>query len=139
MSATTLQPVATQAGSQVLRRPLLITLLTVLFYYYPSLLATTLSLFACYTLDRVTPLKPLKNARVSRTQCCCIHTTQRRACAGCQLYTVLSGYLDYRVQLPATCSFLRSPSKGLVMSCHAWQGSTAELIDTCQGRVVEPE
>ena len=30
---------------------MLITLLEVLFYYYPSLLTTTLSLFACFHID----------------------------------------------------------------------------------------
>ena len=34
-----------------LKRRLLITLLEVLFYYYPSLLTTTLSLFACFHID----------------------------------------------------------------------------------------
>ena len=29
----------------------MITLLEVLFYYYPSLLTTTLSLFACFRID----------------------------------------------------------------------------------------
>ena len=38
-----------------LRRRLLVTLLSVLFYYYPSLLTTTLSLFACLRID---PAKP---------------------------------------------------------------------------------
>jgi len=57
-----------QTGLQVLGRCMLITLLTALFYYYPSLLATTLSLFACYRLDRVTPLDGVGvlHARVSR-------------------------------------------------------------------------
>lgn len=34
-----------------LRRRLLVTLVTVSFYYYPSLLTTSLSLFACYRID----------------------------------------------------------------------------------------
>lgn len=51
-----------------LRRRLLVTLLSVLFYYYPSLLTTVLSLFACFQID---PAKPTsnqvypQNARVS--------------------------------------------------------------------------
>ncbi len=62
------QAVTEQTGLQVLGRCMLITLLTALFYYYPSLLATTLSLFACYRLDRVTPLDGVGvlHARVSR-------------------------------------------------------------------------
>ena len=36
-----------------LQRRLLVTLLSVLFYYYPSLLSTTLNLFACYRIDRI--------------------------------------------------------------------------------------
>ena len=41
-----------QSGSaSQLRRRMLITLLEVLFYYYPSLLTTTLSLFACFHID----------------------------------------------------------------------------------------
>ena len=34
-----------------LQRRLLVTLVTVIFYYYPSLLTTSLSLFACYRID----------------------------------------------------------------------------------------
>lgn len=34
-----------------LRRRLLITLLEVLFFYFPSLLTTTLNLFACFHID----------------------------------------------------------------------------------------
>ena len=34
-----------------LQRRLRITALTVIFYYYPSLLTTTLSLFQCYHID----------------------------------------------------------------------------------------
>ena len=51
-----------------LRRRLLVTLLSVLFYYYPSLLTTVLSLFACLRID---PAKPTssqlypQNVRVS--------------------------------------------------------------------------
>ncbi len=40
------------AGLDSLRCRLLVTLLTVLFYFYPSLLTTSLSLFACYHIDR---------------------------------------------------------------------------------------
>ena len=38
-----------------LKRRLLVTLLTVIFYYYPSLLTTALSLFECYHIDPVSP------------------------------------------------------------------------------------
>ncbi|KAL0036883.1 hypothetical protein WJX77_003471 [Trebouxia sp. C0004] len=34
-----------------LGRRILVSLLTVIFYYYPSILTTTLSLFTCYRLD----------------------------------------------------------------------------------------
>ncbi|DBA90089.1 TPA: hypothetical protein ACH3X1_003408 [Trebouxia sp. C0004] len=49
-------PLTSTAGHQSsssaeLRRRLLITLLEVLFYYFPSLLTSTLSLFACYHID----------------------------------------------------------------------------------------
>ena len=54
-----------------LRRRLLVTLLSVLFYYYPSLLTTVLSLFACFTIDPAKPsssqLYP-QNAKVRLTQ-----------------------------------------------------------------------
>lgn len=36
-----------------LRQRLLVTLVTVSFYYYPSLLTTSLSLFACYRIDPI--------------------------------------------------------------------------------------
>ncbi|KAL0046985.1 hypothetical protein WJX82_003591 [Trebouxia sp. C0006] len=38
-----------------LRNRLCVTLLKVIFFYYPSLLATILSLFACYPIDPATP------------------------------------------------------------------------------------
>ena len=34
---------------------LCVMLLSVIFYYYPSLLTTILSLFACYSIDPATP------------------------------------------------------------------------------------
>ena len=34
---------------------LCVTVLSVIFYYYPSLLTTILSLFACYPIDPATP------------------------------------------------------------------------------------
>ena len=34
---------------------MLVTLLSVLFFYYPSLLTTILSLFACYRIDPEVP------------------------------------------------------------------------------------
>jgi len=34
---------------------LCVTMLSVIFYYYPSLLTTILSLFACYPIDPATP------------------------------------------------------------------------------------
>ena len=38
--------------SEDIRRRLLVTLLTVGFYYYPSLVTDSLSFFACYHVDR---------------------------------------------------------------------------------------
>jgi len=43
------------ASKPELKRRLLVTLLTVIFYYYPSLLSTSLSLFACYRIDASYP------------------------------------------------------------------------------------
>ena len=37
-----------------LQRRLLVSLLTVTFYYYPSLLTATLSLFTCHSIDPIT-------------------------------------------------------------------------------------
>ena len=34
---------------------MLVTFLSVLFYYYPSLLTTILSLFSCYRIDHLSP------------------------------------------------------------------------------------
>lgn len=41
--------------SEEIRRRLLVTLLVVGFYYYPSLIIDSLSFFACYNVDRVGP------------------------------------------------------------------------------------
>ena len=40
-----------QTQAAELSSRMLVTLLSVLFYYYPSLLTTILSLFACYRID----------------------------------------------------------------------------------------
>ena len=40
-----------QTKASELNSRMLVTLLSVLFYYYPSLLTTILSLFACYRID----------------------------------------------------------------------------------------
>ena len=59
-------PMQHHSSSAELRRRLLITLLEVLFYYFPSLLTTTLSLFACFHLDPVGPANAqYHNAQVS--------------------------------------------------------------------------
>ena len=42
------------APRQALQRRMLVTLLVLVFYFYPSVLTTTLSLFTCYRLDRET-------------------------------------------------------------------------------------
>lgn len=41
-------------GRGALHRRLLVTLLLVLTYFFPSLLTAALSLFACYRIDRLT-------------------------------------------------------------------------------------
>ena len=49
-----------------LGRRILVSLLTVVFYYYPSTLTNTLSIFTCYRLDTPATLKKYPgNARVS--------------------------------------------------------------------------
>ncbi len=49
-----------------LGRRILVSLLTVIFYYYPSILTTTLSLFTCYRLDTPATFNRYPgNARVS--------------------------------------------------------------------------
>lgn len=51
---------------QDLRRRLLICLLEVSFYYYPSLMATTFSLYSCFTMDPAPSSKTLfSSAQVS--------------------------------------------------------------------------
>ena len=54
---------------------LCVTLLKVVFFYYPSLLATILSLFACYHIDPATPGSELypQYAQVRKPMCytCC--------------------------------------------------------------------
>lgn len=40
-----------QTKAAELQSRMFVTLLSVLFYYYPSLLTTILSLFACYHID----------------------------------------------------------------------------------------
>ena len=54
-----------------LQRRLLVTLLSVLFFYYPSLLTTILSLFTCYRIDRSSPTGTYPQfARVSACLMC---------------------------------------------------------------------
>ena len=61
-SPSSMQP--TTASVQ-LRERLLVTLLAVIFYYYPSLLLNTWSLFACYQVDRPNGVSYPDNCRVS--------------------------------------------------------------------------
>lgn len=71
-AGTTIRPALTRAVIVPLQRRLLVTLLTALFYFYPSLVTTTLSLFACYQLDyqpSSTVSYPL-NARVGLCTTC---------------------------------------------------------------------
>ena len=50
---------------------MLVMLLTLLFYYYPSMLTSTLSLFTCYRLDQNTDaVKYWGNARVGLSVAC---------------------------------------------------------------------
>ncbi len=53
-----------QSASAELRQRLLVTLLAVLFYYYPSLLTNAWSLFACYKVDRLSGVAYPQNSRV---------------------------------------------------------------------------
>ena len=46
-----------------LKRRLLVTLLTAIFYYYPSLLTATLSLFTCYRIDPSNPSQAMAYPR----------------------------------------------------------------------------
>ena len=48
------------ADKPQLRRRLLVTLLTVTFFHYPSLLTATLSLFTCYRLDVSAPTSAIQ-------------------------------------------------------------------------------
>ncbi len=60
-----------------LQRRLLVTLLSVLFFYYPSLLTTILSLFACYRIDPSSPTGAYPQfARVSACLMCCTQVTK---------------------------------------------------------------
>ena len=43
--------IAVSMGQAELNRRLLVTLLTVLFFYFPSIFTTTLAFFTCYHLD----------------------------------------------------------------------------------------
>jgi len=75
-----------------------VTLLKVVYFYYPSLLATILSLFACYPIDPATYGSELypKYAQVRRpmsNQCIRCH-----ASSGCMC-------LDHRQQLCITTQF----------------------------------
>ena len=59
-----------------LQRRLLVTLLSVLFFYYPSLLTTILSLFACYRIDPSSPTGAYPQfARVSTCLMCYTYVT----------------------------------------------------------------
>ena len=64
------QPTAVAATNRLaedkLGRRILVSLLTVIFYYYPSILTTTLSTFTCHRLDTPATLEKYSgNARVS--------------------------------------------------------------------------
>lgn len=72
-----------QARGRQLQNRLLVTLLTVLFYYYPSLLTTTLNLFACYRVDRVDANSAVAypgNARVRQLQVVLGHRSPDSCC-----------------------------------------------------------
>ncbi|DBA81321.1 TPA: hypothetical protein ACH3X2_006929 [Trebouxia sp. C0005] len=57
-----------QSASAELRQRLLVTLLAVLFYYYPSLLTNAWSLFACYKVDRLSGVTYPQNSRAAWAQ-----------------------------------------------------------------------
>lgn len=72
------RPAAAALGSKLgvaaLQRRLLITLLTAVFYFYPSLLTSILSLFACYHLDdrSTNAAAYIGNAQVSKFCFCAV-------------------------------------------------------------------
>ena len=76
------------ASKPELKRRLLVTLLTVIFYYYPSLLSTSLSLFACYRIDASYPSSDVaypQNLQASQAmllEFCCVpeHPISANAC-----------------------------------------------------------
>lgn len=61
----TASPAQPTAANPHLRERLLTTFLAVVFYYYPSLLLNTWSLFACYQVDRLQGLAYPENSKVS--------------------------------------------------------------------------
>lgn len=64
-----------------LRRRLLITLLEVLFFYFPSLLTTTLNLFACFHIDPSGPANAqYHNAQVTLTSSDAVFATLPMFC-----------------------------------------------------------
>ncbi len=85
-----------------LRNRLCVTLLKVIFFYYPSLLATILSLFACYPIDPATPGSELypQYAQVRKSmshQCCQCH-----ASSGC-IYLHHRQASNFVLHLSVTC------------------------------------
>ena len=77
VSITVHPPGAAPRRQTALAQRMLVTLLTLLFYYYPSILTSTLSLFTCYHLDQNTDaVKYWDNARVGL----CASYAFRRLC-----------------------------------------------------------
>ncbi len=80
---------------------LCVTLLKVVFFYYPSLLATILSLFACYPIDSATPGSELY------PQYAQVRTPMSYQCCQCPSSNCI--YLDHRqgsnfaLHLSVTC------------------------------------
>ena len=87
---------------------LCVTLLKVVFFYYPSLLATILSLFACYHIDPATPGSELypQYAQVRKPMCytCCPF----HASSGC-IHLHHSQGSNFASHLSATCRLSPAP------------------------------
>lgn len=108
-SSTGLQPALTGKEIVPLQRRLLVTLLTAFFYFYPGLLTTTLSIFACYQLDyqpsNSVPY-PL-NARVGLCTACCgvfvlVHDSENQCTA---LQAVMLAHLTSQYSSSMLCFF----------------------------------
>ena len=110
---------------EALQQRMLVTLLTVTFYYYPSILTTTLRLFTCYQLD--TPSDAVKyydNARVRFCLCClpCVNSkhdaAEHNCCEMFQLVAAVKhGSTIAALSRSALWAYLLSGTSQLVLGC----------------------